>query len=60
MTEIEKLEKQNQMMLDVIKEAVNGYYGNADDDHSMSIYHWRIITELLEKTLQDVEGQQND
>jgi hypothetical protein len=57
MTEIEKLEKQNQMMLDVIKEAVNGYYSCPDDD-SMSTNHWRIITQQLEETLQDVEGQQ--
>ena len=42
-----KLEKQNKIMLDAIKEAVS-----YPDD-----YYWRIINELLEKTLQEVEGE---
>ncbi len=45
--EVKKLEKQNKIMLDAIKEAVS-----YPDD-----YYWRIINELLEKTLQDVEGE---
>lgn len=45
--EVKKLEEQNKIMLDAIKEAVS-----YPDD-----YYWRIINELLEKTLQDVEGE---
>jgi hypothetical protein len=45
--EVKKLEKQNKIMLDAIKEAVS-----YPDD-----YYWRIINELLEKTLQEVEGE---
>ena len=52
---VRKLEKQNQMMLDAIKAAVNGYYSCPDD--SLSTYHWRIVNELLEKTVQDLESQ---
>jgi hypothetical protein len=44
--ETQKLERDNKIMLDAIKEAVS-----YPDD-----YYWRIINELLEKTLQDVEG----
>jgi hypothetical protein len=45
--EVKKLEEQNKIMLDAIKEAVS-----YPDD-----YYWRIINELLEKTLQEVEGE---
>jgi hypothetical protein len=45
--EVKKLEKQNKIMLDAIKEAVS-----YPDD-----YYWCIINELLEKTLQEVEGE---
>jgi hypothetical protein len=45
--DVKKLEKQNKIMLDAIKEAVS-----YPDD-----YYWRIINELLEKTLQEVEGE---
>jgi len=45
--DVKKLEEQNKIMLDAIKEAVS-----YPDD-----YYWRIINELLEKTLQDVEGE---
>jgi hypothetical protein len=45
--DVKKLEKQNKIMLDAIKKAVS-----YPDD-----YHWRIINELLEKTLQEVEGE---
>jgi hypothetical protein len=45
--DVTKLEKQNKIMLDAIKEAVS-----YPDD-----YYWRIINELLEKTLQEVEGE---
>jgi hypothetical protein len=44
---IKKLEKQNKIMLDAIKEAVS-----YPDD-----YYWRTINELLQKTLQVVEGE---
>jgi len=44
---IKKLEKQNKIMLDAIKEAVS-----YPDD-----YYWCIINELLQKTLQVVEGE---
>ncbi len=43
---IKKLEQQNKIMLDAIKEAVS-----YPDD-----YYWRTIKELLQKTLQVVEG----
>jgi hypothetical protein len=45
--DVTKLEKQNKIMLDAIKESVS-----YPDD-----YYWCIINELLEKTLQDVEGE---
>jgi adenylate kinase family enzyme len=45
--DVKKLEKQNKIMLDAIKKAVS-----YPDD-----YYWRIINELLEKTLQEVEGE---
>jgi hypothetical protein len=45
--DVKKLEEQNKIMLDAIKEAVS-----YPDD-----YYWRIINELLEKTLQEVEGE---
>jgi len=45
--DVNKLEKQNKIMLDAIKEAVS-----YPDD-----YYWRIINELLEKTQQEVEGE---
>jgi hypothetical protein len=44
---IKKLEEQNKIMLDAIKEAVR-----YPDD-----YYWRTINELLQKTLQVVEGE---
>ena len=44
---IKKLEKQNKIMLDALKEAVS-----YPDD-----YYWRTINELLQKTLQVVEGE---
>jgi hypothetical protein len=45
--DVKKLEEQNKIMLDAIKEAVS-----YPDD-----YYWCIINELLEKTLQEVEGE---
>jgi hypothetical protein len=45
--DVKKLEKQNKIMLDAIKESVS-----YPDD-----YYWCIINELLEKTLQEVEGE---
>ncbi len=44
---IKKLEKQNKIMLDALKDAVS-----YPDD-----YYWRTINELLQKTLQVVEGE---
>jgi hypothetical protein len=56
MTEIEKSEKQNQMMLDAITKAIDAYYDCEDEWGSM--HYWRISIMELEETLELIKGQQ--
>jgi hypothetical protein len=54
--EIEKLEKQNQMMLDAITKAIDAYYDCEDEWGSM--HYWRISIMELEDTLELIKGKQ--
>jgi len=58
--EIEKLEKQNQMMLDAITKSIDVYYDCEDEGRSMHYWriYWRISIMELEDTLELIKGKQ--
>jgi hypothetical protein len=57
MTIEEKLKQQNQIMLNAITKAIDAYYDC--DDNWESTHYWRIATQELEETLQNIKGQQS-